>query len=152
MIVPLLALPDSGPDLRRVAAQGIVVRRAKAWELSPVRSFAEAEFSRNWADEIACAWAQTPRSVFVAMEGEAIVGFAGHSCAHPDVFGPTGVRADRRGRGIGAALLLRCLEDLRARGYIYAIIGAVGPAEFYEKVCGALLLPAEWPSYVTTSA
>src|SRR5579885_3074375 len=72
MIVPLLALPDSGPALRRVAAQGIVVRRAKAWELSPVRSFAEAEFSRNWADEIACAWAQTPRSVFVATEGEAI--------------------------------------------------------------------------------
>lgn len=151
MIVPLLALPDPAPVYRRAAEQGIVVRRAKAWELSALRAFAEREFTRNWADEISCAWAQTPRSAFVALDGEIIVGFAGHSCAHPDVFGPTGVRADLRGRGIGAALLLRCLDDLKARGYIYAIIGAVGPASFYEKVCGAMLLPAHWPGYVTSN-
>jgi hypothetical protein len=26
-------------------------------------------------------------------------------------------------------------------GYAYAIIGGVGPAAFYEKVCGAFVIP-----------
>ena len=26
-------------------------------------------------------------------------------------------------------------------GYAYAIIGGVGPAGFYEKVCGAFVIP-----------
>lgn len=150
MIVPLLALPDAGPLLERVAGQGVIVRRAKPWDLGSVRGFAGTHFSARWRDEISCAWGRTPISAFVAVEDEEIVGFAGHHCAAPGVFGPTGVREDRRGRDIGAALLFRCLLDMRALGYIYAIIGAVGPASYYEKVCGALLLPAEWPSYVTT--
>ena len=43
--------------------------------------------------------------------------------------------------GIGAALLYRCLEAMWEMGYAYAVIGGVGPAEFYEKVCGAFLIP-----------
>jgi predicted N-acetyltransferase YhbS len=150
MIVPLLALPDAAPVLARAAASGVTVRRAKAWELSAVRAFIEQHFTRGWADEVTCAWGRTPLSAFLAVEGATMVGFAGYNCAHPGVFGPTGVRTDRRGCGVGAALLLRCLHDMRSIGYIYAIIGAVGPAPFYEKVCGAMLLPDEWPSYVTT--
>ncbi len=41
---------------------------------------------------------------------------------------------------IGAALLFRCLEAMWEMGYAYAIIGGVGPAEFYEKVCSAFLI------------
>ena len=26
-------------------------------------------------------------------------------------------------------------------GYAYAVIGGVGPAQFYEKVCGAFVIP-----------
>ena len=29
---------------------------------------------------------------------------------------------------------------MREMGYGYAIIGGVGPAEFYEKVCGAFVI------------
>jgi hypothetical protein len=29
---------------------------------------------------------------------------------------------------------------MREMGYGYAIIGGVGPAEFYEKVCGATVI------------
>jgi predicted N-acetyltransferase YhbS len=150
MIVPLLALPDSAPIRARVEQAGVVVRRARAWELSAVRAFVEEQFTRGWADEVSCCWSRTPLCAFVALDGDAIIGFAGYNCAHPGVFGPTGVRQDRRGDGIGAALLFRCLEDMKALGYIYAIIGAVGPAAFYERTCGAMLLPAGWPSYVTT--
>jgi predicted N-acetyltransferase YhbS len=152
MIVPLLALPDWAPAAARAAALGVRVRRARAWEQSAVRAFVERCFTRGWADEVACAWARVPISAFLAVDEQEIVGFAAYDCAHLGVFGPTGVRPDRRGHGIGAALLLRCLHDMRARGYIYGIIGAVGPAAFYEKVCGAVPLPDHWPSYVTAEA
>lgn len=34
MLVPLLALPDAAPTPRRAAQAGVVVRRARAWELT----------------------------------------------------------------------------------------------------------------------
>src|SRR5215212_2130135 len=89
--------------------------------------------------------ARAPATLFTAADGDAIVGFAAHSGNRPGIVGPLGVHPDHRWRGIGAALLYQCLLDLRAAGYVYAIIGQVGPAAFYEKTCGALLLPAEWP-------
>lgn len=42
-----------------------------------------------------------------------------------------------RGKGIGKVLLVKSLESLREMGYAYAIIGGVGPAEFYEKAVRA---------------
>ena len=30
---------------------------------------------------------------------------------------------------------------MREMGYAYAVIGGVGPAAFYEKVCGAFIIP-----------
>ena len=42
---------------------------------------------------------------------------------------------------LGAALLFRCLESMREMGYAYAIIGGVGPAEYYQKLCGAFVIP-----------
>lgn len=34
----------------------------------------------------------------------------------------------------------------KLKGYGYAIIGSVGPAEFYEKCCGAVEIPESSPS------
>ncbi|MBI2761702.1 MAG: GNAT family N-acetyltransferase [Chloroflexi bacterium] len=148
MIVPLLALPPSEPVTARAAAAGVAIRRAKPWELSLVRTFIEQHFTPAWADEVQCAWARVPLGAFIAIADSEIVGIAAYGSAHPEVFGPTGVRPDLRGNGVGAVLLLRCLADMRALGYLYAIIGAVGPAAFYERTCGAMLLPDVWPSYV----
>ena len=50
-----------------------------------------------------------------------------------------------RGRGIGKALLLTALEGLREIGYAYGIIGGVGPAEFYAKACGAVMIEGSTP-------
>jgi predicted N-acetyltransferase YhbS len=47
--------------------------------------------------------------------------------------------------GLGKALLMRSLEALRESGYAYAIIGGVGPKEFYEKNCGAIEIPGSDP-------
>jgi predicted N-acetyltransferase YhbS len=57
------------------------------------------------------------------------------------IFGPTGVRKDLRGLGLGAALLFRCPESMREMGYAYAVIGGVGSAGFYEKIVGAFVIP-----------
>jgi len=51
------------------------------------------------------------------------------------------VREDLRGRGIAAALLFRCLDSLAALGCAYAVVGGVGPVEFYERICGAFVIP-----------
>ena len=50
-----------------------------------------------------------------------------------------------QGKGIGKALLIRSLVALRDEGYIYGIIGGVGPAEFYTKCVGASLIPNSTP-------
>ena len=46
---------------------------------------------------------------------------------------------------IGAALLLACLSAMREEGYGYAVIGSVGPADFYKKICGAVEIEGSSP-------
>ena len=50
---------------------------------------------------------------------------------------------DQRGKGIGLALLYHTLEAMKAQGYAYAIIGAVGPHEFYANAVGAVPIEAD---------
>ena len=75
------------------------------------------------------------------------VGVAPVGCAvtAPDFFGPTRVLDSEQGKGLGKALLLRCLYALREEGYAYAIIGGVGPVAFYEKCVGAHVIPDSTP-------
>jgi predicted N-acetyltransferase YhbS len=55
------------------------------------------------------------------------------------------VLESQRGRGIGQGLLLAALHELAHDGYAYAIIGGVGPVDFYIKGCGATLIPNSSP-------
>jgi len=149
MLVPLLALPDPGPVIERAGRSGVRVRRARAWEAPAIQRFiADEGFDQRWSAETTIGFGRRPISVFVAERGGAIVGFAAYDCGSRGIAGPIGVPTSGRSAGAGAALLLRTLADMRAIGYIYAIIGAIGPAEFFERACGAVLLPSAWPSYV----
>ena len=141
MLVRLYDLPDATSYYRRAEQAGITVRRAQPWERSAFRKFVEEQFSNRWADEAEIAFVRQPVTAFVAVQDGDIVGFAVYESTWRGFFGPTGVREELRGRGIGAALLFRCLEAMWELGYAYAIIGGVGPAEFYEKVCGAFIIP-----------
>jgi GNAT superfamily N-acetyltransferase len=116
MLVRLYDLPSPDQYYRRAAAAGVVVRRAEPWDRLRLRAFIDKEFGPWWSVEA-------------------------YECTRRDFFGPTGVRQDLRGNGIGAALLFRCLESMWEMGYAYAVIGGVGPVTFYEKVCGAFLIP-----------
>ena len=59
--------------------------------------------------------------------------------------GPMGLTETARGQGIGRGLLLTALHEMRHMGYAYAILGGVGPADFYRKVAGAIDIPDSSP-------
>jgi GNAT superfamily N-acetyltransferase len=141
MLVRLYDLPDSGVYAERATAAGYNVRRAEAWDRERMRSFVKRCFGGLWAIEADRAFNYSPITGYVATSGAEIGGFAVYECTRRGYFGPTGVREDLRGKGVGAALLFRCLTSMFEMGYAYAVIGGVGPAEFYEKVCGAFLIP-----------
>ena len=141
MLVRLYDLPDFYGHEQRAEAAGYTVRRAEPWDRERMRSFATRCFGELWAVEADLAFNHSPITAYVATDGPEIAGFAVFECTRRGFFGPTGVREDLRGNGLGAALLFRCLESMREMGYAYAVIGGVGPAGFYEKTCGAFVIP-----------
>ena len=151
LVVNLLKLPPLEKLLGDLESSGIIVRRAQPFEITRVRSFVEKNFSIAWADEISVAFANKPVSLFLAVAEEKVVGFAAYECTRRSFFGPTGVVQGMQGRGIGKALLLASLWGLRDMGYVYGIIGGVGPVEFYEKAVGATVIPDSEPGIYTNS-
>lgn len=145
MLARLYGLPDAAPYLRRAAAAGYRIRRADPWDRLRVRDFVRSTFQEIWAIETDRAFANTPITCHLAVSGNLIGGFAVYESTRRGYFGPTGVRQELRGSGIGAALLLASLESMREMGYGYAIIGGVGPAAFYEKTVGAFVIPGSDP-------
>ena len=142
MLVRLYDLPNPQECYRRAEEAGVGIRRADPWDRPRLRSFVEAEFANAlWTLEVDVAFTRLPISAFVATSGRTVVGFAVYECTRRNFFGPTGVQRDFRGKGVGTALLFRCLEAMREMGYAYAVIGGVGPAQYYQKVCGAFPIP-----------
>lgn len=144
MLVKLYGLPPAGSEVAVLAAAGVASRRAESYERAAVMQFVRERFP-HWADEVGAAFGSVPATLFVAAREGVVVGFACYNVTRPDYFGPTGVLESERGRGIGRALLLQCLEALAGLGYAYAIIGGVGPAAFYERAVGATIIPGSDP-------
>ncbi len=141
LLVNLLKLPPL--DIRNEG--GWKVRRAQPFEVTIVRTFVERNFSVMWADEISVGFANKPVSVFIAVVDNQLAGFAAYECSSRGFFGPTGVLEKFRGKGLGKALLLSSLWSLRELGYVYGIIGGVGPVRFYQKAVGAIVIPDSEP-------
>lgn len=145
MLVRLYDLPDSGALYAQAAANGVVLRRARAFEKHTVAAFAREHYSEKWASEVEVALTRQPVACFIATRERRILGFACYDTTQRGFFGPTGVLEEARGMGIGKALLMKSLEALREIGFAYAIIGGVGPREFYAKACGAIEIPGSDP-------
>ena len=145
MLVNLLKLAPLDPLLDELRQKGLIIRRARPHEITPVRDFIQGNFEPAWADEITVGYSNKPVTVFIAIRDKRVVGFGAYECTHRGFFGPTGVVESERGLGLGRALLLACLWGLREMGYAYGIIGGVGPAEFYTRAVGAIPIPGSTP-------
>jgi len=141
LLVNLLKLPARVPSIN----ERFNIRRAQPFELTPVREFIKQNFSIAWADEVSVGFANKPVTVMIATCEGRMVGFAGFECTRKAFFGPTGVAESERGQGLGKALLLESLWGLRELGYVYAIIGAAGPIDFYQQAVGAIIIPDSEP-------
>ena len=99
------------------------------YEKTQVVRWAREQFGDAWGDECEVAFARQPVSCYVAIDHGRLAGFACHDSTCRNFFGPMGVRATARGRGIGTALLQCCLHAMAAAGYAYAIIGGAGDGD-----------------------
>lgn len=144
MLVRLYDLPE-GAETAVPEAEGVQIRRAMAPDKFRVVAWVKEHTGISAAGECDVCFSHPAVSCFIATRGKDILGYACYDATAPDFFGPTRVLDAEQGKGIGKALLLRCLAAMRAEGYGYAIIGGVGPAQFYEKCVGATLIPDSSP-------
>ena len=145
MLVNLLHLPPAEPLAVALAAEGIQIRRALAPDKRLVLDWVERHAGTPAVGECDVAFSRIPVSCFIATRGRDILGFACYEATARNFFGPTEVLETERGKGIGKILLIRSLLAMRDEGYAYAIIGGVGPAEFYAKSVGAVLIGNSTP-------
>ncbi len=144
MLVKLYELPPEAA-LAAPRDESVRIRRAMAPDKLRVLEWVKEHSGRSAAGECDVCFAHTPISCFLATRGKQILGYACYNATAPDFFGPTRVLDEEQGSGIGKALLLRSLAAMRAEGYAYAIIGGVGPQEFYAKCVNAVLIPGSNP-------
>lgn len=144
MLVKLYDLPENAGQATP-ADDTVVIRRAMAPDMLRVTEFVRGLSGISATGECTMCFQTHPISCYIATRGNKILGYACYNATAPDFFGPTAVLPEERGKGIGRALLLRSLASLGEMGYGYAIIGGVGPKEFYEKTVGATLIPGSTP-------
>jgi len=145
MLVRLYEIPDLRGYTKKMEKTGVRVRRPNVWEKPLLLDWVKEHFSLSWALECETAFAARPPSCFIAVKDDALIGFACYDCTRLNFFGPTGVAAHATGKGVGTMLLLSCLHTMKDDGYAYAIIGGVGPAEFYAKAVGAMAIEGSSP-------
>ena len=145
LLVRLFDLPDQTAQLAVLAEKNILVRRAMASEKSLVVGWVQNLFGEGWAAECDVAFARQPIACTIAASSGRLAGFACYDSTCLNFFGPVGIDAASRQKGIGRALLLTTLHAMAHAGYAYAIIGGAGPIAFFEKCVGAFPIPGSTP-------
>lgn len=129
----------------KLAKDGIICRRLRADERQRLCEWMDADgFSKGWQYQVMHAADQDPIGVFIAEQGEQILGFASYDSVRPRWFGPMGTSEKQRHGGIGSITFLKCLQSMKEVGYDICEIGAVGPLYFYSKVANARVSRIFW--------
>lgn len=146
MLVELDAAAEAGllatrPAERRLAEQGITVRRLAEQDREPISPWLAA-WGGTWRWETLSTLGRQSAGTHVAVLADGTpdaryVGFASHGVNRVGWFGPMGTDGSLRNTGIGAVLLKRCLADLRAAGLASSEICWVGPVAFYARTVDA---------------
>ncbi|MDG4806484.1 GNAT family N-acetyltransferase [Micromonospora sp. WMMD1120] len=131
------ALRSTEAAERRLADQGVTVRRAEPADLPALAAFARSTFGGAWDGELAGSVGRADAGCHLAERDGEVLGFAAYGSSRPSWFGPMGTAPAAEGSGIGGVLLRRCLRDQRAAGLDQAQIGWVGPVPFYSGSAGA---------------
>lgn len=143
MLVKLYNLPEIWSS--NLVPPDIKIRKPIAAEKSMVVAWVRGSYNEFWASETDTAFARSPVSCYVAQSDTTLIGFACYDTSALGYFGPMGVVESFQRRGIGKALLLACLQEMKLKGYGYAVVGWVGPQQFYEKAAGAISIPDSTP-------
>jgi hypothetical protein len=146
MLVKLYDLKDDWSFLAEQEKLGITIRKPIGAEKHRIVNWVGKHFEDFWSSETDKAISNKPMTCFIAIQDQKPIGFACYDATALGFFGPTGVLEECRGKGTGKALLLACLLDIKLAGYGYAIIGFIGPAEFYARAVGAVEIPDSSPS------
>ena len=145
MLIKLYALEDDWHFLNAQKKLGIDIRKPSGPENHVILNWVSTQFGAGWASETAAAISNRPRTCFVAVKKNAIIGFACYDATALGFFGPIGVEKAHRRKGTGTALMTACLLDMKLKGYGYAIVGAVENPAYYQKAVGALEVPDSAP-------
>jgi len=135
-------------SLGEMAVQGIAIKRASIIDKDRILQFVRQGFGDEsaWPNECEYALFNNPSSCYIAVQNGQLVGFGCYDATAKGFFGPTGVAESHRGKGIGAALMLKCLNSMKEAGYVYVIVGWIAPVmPFYEKVANAVEIPDSPP-------
>ena len=99
--------------------EGVEIKRAYVGDRQKILQFVRKKFPAHvvWPDETDYALMQEGCKCFIAAENGKLLGFACYDASALGFFGPIGIRADRRGENIGAALLVRTLTAMHEQGY-----------------------------------
>lgn len=140
MLVRLLDLPDISEREILLEQENIIFRKPIPPEKSLVMEWVKDHFGEYWMNEVDAAFSHLPIRCFIAQKDNDIVGFACFEATSKNFFGPTGTLESLRGKGIGKILLVKSLQALKEMGYTYAIIGGVGPVDFYKNTVNAVVI------------
>lgn len=149
MLVKLYELDDDWQFIVGQKSRGITIRKPIGPEKHLLIQWVSENFGSAWAAETDVAFGNSPRSCFAAVtvKQAAFVGFACYDATALGFFGPVGVDRLHRRAGIGTALLMACLLDMKLKGYGYAVIGAVKDTDFYKNTVGAREIPGSTPGF-----
>ncbi len=120
---------DLDDDLKeretRLAKEGLVVIPLPRERVAAYLSFMSRVMPGDWVEDARrllrdmASGAAPPNSIFVAVDGEEIVGYCKFAGEH---FGPFGVADSHQGRGVGTVLLARTLHQMRKEGHHAAFV------------------------------
>lgn len=145
MLVRLYALPEGAPLRRKLEEKGVLIRTCQPYEMHAVQEWIARTFSTRWVSEFTAAMSHQPVGCIIATRNREVLGFACFDATMRGFIGPMGVDPSLRMGGVGKALLVTALEQMKALGYGYAVIGGTGPQEFYSRTVGATVIEGSDP-------
>lgn len=132
---------NMGVDLQRLPEPVPGAEAPDPSEREEIRAWLEVLWP-DWTDEAMRGF--DLGSFAVARDTTGIAGIAAWNVNRQGWFGPTAVRPELIGKGLGRPLLLHALHAMRAEGRARADIAWIGPHRFYARAAGAVIDRTYW--------